>query len=211
MGVVPATLATCSPEGVPNITYLSVVHQVDEDHLALSFQFFNKTHENITSNPKAQMMVPDPVTLEQYRVDVRYERTERDGPIFERMRANLDAVASQLGMKDVFRLQGADIYRVLDIERLSCDLDLSPPDGSKDFVAALEALSGRLAACDELDGLLESTLRGLAELFDYQHTMILLADGAGQRLYAVASPPASGPKWPWARASSARPPRSAGP
>jgi adenylate cyclase len=54
-------------------------------------------------------------------------------------------------------------------------------------VAGLETLSARLAECDDLETLLDTTLAGLAELFDYRHAMVLLADGSGQRLYTVAS------------------------
>ena len=186
-GVIPGTVASCSPEGVPNITYLSVVHRVDDEHVALSFQFFNKTRENILLQPRAQLLVVDPGTMVQYRLDVLYLRTEEAGPIFERMRTNLDAVASQTGMSGVFRLRGADIYRVLRIEALAHDLDLSEPQAPPDLVGALATLSDRLAACDELDALLDTLLDGLAELFDHRASMILLADEAGARLYTVAS------------------------
>ncbi len=186
-GSVPATIATCAPDGTPNVTYLSIVHMVDDGHLALSNQFFNKTQQNIRQNPRVQVLLPHPVTGEQYRIDARYERSEAGGPIFERMRQNLDAVAAQTGMQAVFRLVGADIYRVLGVEKLACDLDLSTAEGPTDFLAGLETLSGRLAACDDLDGLFNTTLEGLAELFDYPHAMILLADELGTRLFTVAS------------------------
>ncbi len=186
-GDVPASYATCSPEGVPNITYLSVVHRVDDEHVALSFQFFNKSRQNILAHPRAQLLVIDPATYVQYRVDLRYLRTEASGPIFEAMRTNLDAVASQTGMTGIFRLQGADIFRVLRVEALAHDLDLSAPEGPADFVAALEVLSQRLAGCDDLELLLDATLDGLAELFDYPHSMILFTDASGGHLYTVAS------------------------
>ncbi len=48
-GVIPATLATCSAEGIPNATYVSQMQYVDPRHVALSFQFFNKTRENLAA------------------------------------------------------------------------------------------------------------------------------------------------------------------
>ena len=38
------------------------------------------------------------------------------GPVFDRLREDVDAVASLHGMEDVFKLRSADIYRVLSIE-----------------------------------------------------------------------------------------------
>lgn len=186
-GVVPASIATCSPEGIPNVTPLSIVHLVDDDHLALSFQFFNKTRANIEANPKAQLLVVSPSAMEQFRIDARYERTEREGPVFERIRASLDAVASMTGMTSVFRLQGADIYRVTRIEALAHDLDLAEPSAPRDFLGALEALSDRLAACEDLESLLDATLSGLSELLHHRQSMIFLADDASACLFAVAS------------------------
>ena len=33
--------------GTPNVTYLSIVHRLDEWHVGLSYQFFNKTRKNV--------------------------------------------------------------------------------------------------------------------------------------------------------------------
>ena len=40
-GVIPSSIATVATDGTPNITYVSQVHYVDKEHVALSFQFFN--------------------------------------------------------------------------------------------------------------------------------------------------------------------------
>ena len=86
-GAIPAVIATASADGTPNITYLSRVHRVDDERVALSNQFFSKTVQNLAENPRASVLLMDPVTYDQYRLTIAYERTERRGPVFERLRA----------------------------------------------------------------------------------------------------------------------------
>ena len=52
-GIIPSFIATSDAHGVPNVTYLSQVYFVDEHHVALSCQFFNKTRRNLDENPYA--------------------------------------------------------------------------------------------------------------------------------------------------------------
>lgn len=98
-GVIPSWLATCSADGVPNITILSIVHYVDSERVALTRQFFNKTTANLDANPFAQALVIDPRTADQFVLDLRFLHTETEGPIFDAVAANLDAIASQTGME----------------------------------------------------------------------------------------------------------------
>ena len=112
-GTFPAQLATCAPDGTPNVTYVSEVHFVDGDHVALSFQFFNKTIRNIRENPFASVLVLDPGTGGMWGLDLQYLRSEETGEVFERMEMQLEAIASAQGLAGVFHLKAADIYRVL--------------------------------------------------------------------------------------------------
>ena len=50
-------------DGTPNITYLSRVHMVDDERVALSNQFFSKTARNLAENPRASVLLIDPTTL----------------------------------------------------------------------------------------------------------------------------------------------------
>jgi hypothetical protein len=97
-GVIPATVATCSADGVPNATYVSQMQYVDARHVALSFQFFSKTRENILANPQATALVIEPLTGEVYRMDLLYLRTETAGALFQSMKAKLAGIASHTGM-----------------------------------------------------------------------------------------------------------------
>ncbi|MDQ1346008.1 MAG: adenylate cyclase, partial [Pseudomonadota bacterium] len=88
-GAVPAVIATCALDGTPNVSYISEVHYVDARHVALSFQFFSKTRQNVLENPRATVVVIHPDTGAQYKLAVRYLRTEDSGPLFECMKAKL--------------------------------------------------------------------------------------------------------------------------
>lgn len=184
-GVVPALMATADPDGIPNVAYLSQVQFVDSGHVALSYQFFNKTRQNILVNPQAVLMVTNPVTAEKYRLALQFLRTETSGPLFESMKAKLAGIASHTGMSGVFRLLGSDVFRVLDIE---CIPGASlPPPPKRNQLAALRMFTERIAACIDLDRLLTETLACLDTHFDIPHTMLLMFDQPRARLYTLAS------------------------
>jgi predicted pyridoxine 5'-phosphate oxidase superfamily flavin-nucleotide-binding protein len=117
-GIIPAEIATASADGVPNVTHLSRVDLVDDERVVLSNQFFSKTVRNLAENPFGCVVVIDPVTFDSYKLLVQYERTERRGPLFERLRRDVDAIAALTGMEGVFKLRSADVYRVLELERV---------------------------------------------------------------------------------------------
>lgn len=185
-GLTPAILATCSRAGVPNVTYLSQAFYLDDQHIALSFQFFNKTRQNVLENPRARLMVWHPITAAMYRVDVRYLRTETSGATYERMRAMLAGIASHTGMAGVFKLQGADIYRVLSIEALP-SRQVAPDEPRAPRLPGLRAACERLARAVDYAQLLSEALSALGQHLSVTHAMVLAHDGARGALYAVAS------------------------
>lgn len=185
-GEIPAAIATCDASGMPNVTYVSQVHYVDRDHVALSFQFFNKTRENILANPQVTTIVIHPETSGRFRLALLYRRTETEGPLFESMKAKLAGIASQTGMSGVFHLRGADVYQVLDIEHVRGD-EVQPLPHAHHHLAALRHVSTRMGACTDLASLLETTLDTLDCGLGIHHAMILFRDAAGTTLYTVAS------------------------
>jgi adenylate cyclase len=185
-GAVPATIATASPAGEPNVAYLSQVEYVDTDTLALSFQFFNQTRRNVLANPVAQLIVTHPRTGARYRLRVRYQRTETSGPLFERMKAKLAGIASHTGMTGVFRLQGSDVYAVEEIEPIPGET-LPAQGPRRNLLSAVRVSAQRLASACEIDVLLESALDCLRTQFDIHHALVLMHDAANARLYTVAS------------------------
>ncbi len=118
-GVIPAVLYTSSLSGVPNAAVVSQVYWVDEDHVALSFQFFSKTIKNIRENPFAYVVVMDPARGWFWNLEIQFLRSEESGAVFDEMDMQLEAIASASGMTGVFKLKAADIYRVLSVRKVS--------------------------------------------------------------------------------------------
>jgi hypothetical protein len=181
-GLLPAQLFTCSADGVPNAAYLSHVDYVDPRHVALSFQFFNKSRRNVSENPNALVIVPDPDTGQGWRLRLLYERSETSGPLFERMALRIEAIASYCGLKGIFKLRAADVYRVLAIEpapeqigirREAALLEGLGPDAIF-TLNALQDLSERIHRADSLETLVDSILEGLDEAYGFRHSMILV-------------------------------------
>ncbi len=191
-GVVPAVLGTRSAAGVPNVTYVSRVHPVDDEHIAVSNQFLTKSRRNLAEDPRASVILIRPDTMEEFRAELVFEQTLRKGPVFDRLRNDLSMVAALTGMQDVFRLQAADIFRVLSIERIELsdrvsDQPVRPSDHIRPEHAALGELCARLSRCGDLDTLVRVTVDGLAELLGYEHSLLLLADERGEALFTIGS------------------------
>jgi adenylate cyclase len=187
-GVIPSHFATCSADGTPNVITVSVVNYVDSERVAVSRQFLRKTADNVRANTCAQLLVTDPVTFTGYQLDTEYLRTETEGGTFEAMKADLDAIASQSGMAGVFRLRGVDIHRVVACRKVAEGAHAEvrrPPE--PEMLSALDEFVRRLGRCVEYGELTRTALYALEDLFDVGHSILLLADDPGRRVFATAS------------------------
>ena len=180
-GLIPAALFTCSKDGTPNAAFLSHVDYVDSTHVALSFQFFNKSKRNVAENPQALVRLIDPDTSQGWRLKLRYVRSETEGPVFERMSLRIEAIASYSGLKGIFKLLAADVYEVLAVEAVedeaAREVTTQRRSTSADPVftmQALQDLSTRIHRADSLERLLDSILEGLEASFGFEHSMILV-------------------------------------
>jgi len=195
-GVTPSLIATVDGRGVPNVTYVSQVYYVDDAHVALSCQFFNKTRRNLDENPRARVEMIDPLTMQAYRLRLKFVRSEKSGPLFDTMSARIEAIASQTGMKGIFRLIAADVFDVLSVEKVEgflsedqSDVEADAPslDGRKSEVRGLQWVSERITHACDLESLLNAALQALDEFFQFSHTSVLLYDEASSRLTTLAS------------------------
>ncbi len=186
-GVIPAVMCSVSAEGMPHLCFLSQVEYVDEGHVALSFQFFNRSRDNILATRRCMVSVDDPYTAAGIRMQLRYVRTESSGPVFERMRAKLAGIAAHTGMDRVYRLLGADIYEVSSVREVAGRRPLMAPQSRCDIPGGTRAVIDRISACTDMDQLLDETLRALQTHLQIDHSMILLSDPGRDCLYAIAS------------------------
>lgn len=112
-GAIPAVIATCSASGEPNITHLSQVYLLDDEHVGVSNQFFTKTSANLEENPVASILLVDPSNCDSYKLLAHYERRETEGPLYDRARQSVEAIAAHTGMAGVFAVRAVDVFRVL--------------------------------------------------------------------------------------------------
>jgi adenylate cyclase len=195
-GVTPSLIATVDGRGVPNITYVSQVYYLDERHVALSCQFFNKTRRNLDENPRACVEMLDPLTLQAYRIRLKFLRSENEGPLFDTMSARIEAIASATGMKGIFRLIAADVFEVQSLERVEgflvagrAEVASEAPSlaGLRSEVRGLQWVSERINRARDLETLLHAALEALEEYFTFRHTSVLLYDEPCGKLVTLAS------------------------
>jgi adenylate cyclase len=165
-------------------------------HVALSFQFFNKSRRNIAENPNALVHLLDPDTSEGWSLRLRFVRSETSGPIFDRMHLRIEAIASYTGLKGIFKLLAADIYEVQAVERLpeECGRNEAalhraqrPTPDAVFTMKALQDLSTRINTARNLEDLLDSILAGLEEFFGFTCSMILLTGEQPGTLVTIAT------------------------
>ena len=177
-GVIPSIIATASADGMPNISYLSHVVRVDEEHVALSNQFFAKTAANVRANPKVTLIVVDGFTGDQFLLDIGFVRSVDAGALFDKIARQLKASSAQVGMSDVMRLRSADIFRVHGIEKVPSPVETAPPMTGRAPVS-LPALSEAIKAIEgkaEADEIIESLLCGVQHVLGYDHALVLIHD-----------------------------------
>lgn len=184
-GMIPATIASCSANGVPNVSYLSIVRRIDSERIAVTNQFFSKTAANLRANPHAVVRVVHPDDMSQYHLEARYLHSETSGELFDSVKLQLDAVAAQTGMSSMFRLRGVDVLRVDRCVLVGSGAADTPADEDRRPLSSLGVFVRRLAACTDLAEATRVGLESLDDLFGFSHSILLLTDDMTQRLFAV--------------------------
>jgi len=177
-GVIPSIIATAAADGMPNISYLSHVVRVDDDHVALSNQFFAKTAANIRANPHVALIIVDGFTGVQYLLDIRFVRSIDTGPLFDRISLQLKASSALVGMSDVMRLRSADIFRVLGIEAVRSPVETAaaPRPRAAVNLPALADAGRAIENQTDVESIIDDLLHGVSSVLGYQHALVLIPD-----------------------------------
>ena len=192
-GVIPSVIATLAADGTPNASYLSQVFLVDDQHVALSNQFFSKTAANARQTGRAALLLVDGRTGDQFALDLVFDRSMQAGPLFDRMDAHLKALTMHHGadMAGVMRLRGVDVYRVEALRRtlsfVGPALDEPPRATPGQRLLAVAGVAQALAGQIDPEAALDLALDRLARDLGFSHAMILAVDETGRGLVTLAS------------------------
>jgi adenylate cyclase len=186
-GVIPPCMCSVAEDGTPHLNYLSHAEYVDDEHVALTYQFLNRSRQNILATGRVALSVEDPFSGVSVVLHLRYLRTETEGPLFQRLRVKLAGIAAQTGMEKVFHLRGADLYRVESLTQLDPLRPLPAIAPRCDLAAGVSRMSLRLAEAADLRALLDAFISGLARDLRIEHAIVWLLDEARQNLTTLAS------------------------
>ncbi|CAH1693009.1 Histidine kinase [Hyphomicrobiales bacterium] len=177
-GVIPSIIATASADGMPNISYLSHVVRVDEDHVALSNQFFAKTAANVRANPKVTLILVDGFTGDQFLLDIGFVRSLDAGTLFDKIARQLKASSAQVGMSEVMRLRSADVFRVHGIEKVPRPVEKAPAAAGRAPVGlpALSQATKLIERQAEAGEIIDSLLCGVQSVLGYSNALVLIHD-----------------------------------
>ncbi len=189
-GVIPSVIATTDGEGVPNASYLSHVHYIDDHHVALSNQFFSKTARNVGANGLATVMVVDGRSGAQYPRPGLCTFSDRG----RNLRAHQRASGRNQQRAGFCGDHEAARRRYLPVEDCRAvptahPLELLSPEAEdqRDHLELARRLAERLASQLDTEGLLDAALEGLEGLFGYTHSMVLVPDEERMQLSTIAS------------------------
>jgi adenylate cyclase len=206
-GVIPPAMCSVSEDGMPHVNYLSHAEYIDDDHVALTFQFFNRSRANVLATGRVALSVEDPTCGAGVMLELRYLRTDTEGPIFERLRAKLAGIAAHTGMEKVFHLRGADVYRVEGLELMDIRYGLPSLASRCDLAGGVRRLGQALAEAVDMAALLRTFLAGLETELRIGHAIVWMLDEQQQGLYSLGSigyaDPGTGAEMPLADAGLA--------
>lgn len=181
-GVFPSTILTCNPNGIPNISFLSQVHRINESQIGITTQFFNKTKKNLKVNKHATLRVIDPETFNTYEMRVKHSNSIDSGKIFDDVRAQLEIIAKLTGATSFFKLECIEVFDVIDIKKAPGEFFISPqiqsPYLQKNKIdeKAFHTFISQMTSAKNLDDLMDEVKDFILNKLNQKYFKILLQD-----------------------------------
>lgn len=186
---VPLTACTVSADGVPCLKLLLPAVALDGRHLAIARRADEDARRERRRSAEVALYLSDRHGGgTDLLLCATYLHDEAAGPLAERMRARLAALAWHAGTNALWRLAGVDVVAVREI-RPARGGEPPPPAArtSRTVLPALRCLSERMADCDRLGQLLEATLTGLERQLGMRYATLWLLERQRRRLRLLAS------------------------
>ncbi len=105
----PTCLATASPEGEPNLIYVTFIKASDGDTLVVADNKFNKTRANLDVNPRMSVVVFDPDARKSYQMKCRAECVT-EGERYESVVDWVQAKRPEMTPKAAFYLSVEEVW-----------------------------------------------------------------------------------------------------
>lgn len=186
-GVYPSTLYTCAADGTPNVNYISHVYYVDQNHVAISGQFLNKTRKNISANPLATAIVLDPINVCHVELIMCWKESQNTGNIFSLISERIKAIDSQIGGEGRFTLQSVEIFEVLEVKvPEEFQYLLNQKDNKNLFsLCNLQSAIQHIQTANTLESLYDLILESLEKSFGFKHSLLLIPDSLTNKLITI--------------------------
>ncbi|SEM52558.1 adenylate cyclase [Gemmobacter aquatilis] len=186
-GVIPSLVATVGPDGLPNIAYLSQVLRLDDRQVGLSNQFFGKTAVNLQANPRAALLVVDGMTGAQFELAAVFDARLDHGPLFDGLKAQLDADFAVFGLNEIMRLRAVDVFTVQGVRPIPGPVLPRAAPRPVPNLAAVAQVAERIASVTEVEQILDATLEGTCGVLGCGAAILFIADAQSESLAALAS------------------------
>ncbi|ADK82591.1 pyridoxamine 5'-phosphate oxidase family protein [Sediminispirochaeta smaragdinae] len=105
----PTCIATASSDGIPNLIYVTYVKAAGDDMLVVADNKFNKTRQNLDTNPRMSVTVLDPDTMKSYQIKCTAECVT-EGERYDSVVKWVHVKHPQLTPKAAFYLTVDEVY-----------------------------------------------------------------------------------------------------
>lgn len=160
LGIVPATLITCSKDGIPNITNISRVWYVDSCHVAIANHMLKKSVQNLRENPYAFIRTTDPTNFSTWELELEYIGFSNEGEIFSEMKKQYEVLSMMLESKMAITVKCAELFTIVSVK--ICEEENSHLRSQKETYHSL--------------------LEQLEKKFGWDHSAVWVTDGVANQL-----------------------------